>query len=73
MLIEGGLVTNYEGMNKLLYFLDVKNLPKTHYSNTSGHWKMVSYMHELVVNKTKFLIKGLQFISFSCDGIKIDD
>jgi hypothetical protein len=73
MLIEGRPMTNYESMSKLLHFLDVKNLPKTHWSNTIGHWKMVSYMHELVVNKTKSLVEGLQFMSFFCDGITIND
>ncbi len=68
MLVEGRPMTNYESMNKLLHFLDVKNFPKTHCLNTSG-WEMAFCMHELVFNKTKFLVESAKFISFSNDEV----
>jgi hypothetical protein len=61
-------MTNYESMSKLLHFLDVKNFPKTHWSNTSG-WEMASCMHESVFNKTKSLVESGKFISFSNDEV----
>jgi hypothetical protein len=48
-------MTNYEGMNKLLQFLDVKNYPKMHWSNNIG-WEMATYLDEVVVNKTQNLV-----------------
>jgi hypothetical protein len=71
MLVKGKPMTNYESMNKLLHFLDVKNFPKTHWSNTNG-WEMASYMHELVFNKTKSLVESVKFISFSNDEVTFD-
>jgi len=65
MLVKGRPMTNFESMSKLLHFFDVKNFPKTHWSNTSG-WEMTSCMHDLVVNKTKTLVDVFRF-SFSCD------
>jgi hypothetical protein len=55
-------------MSKLLQFLDVKDFPKTHWSNSIG-WEMTSYMHELVVKKTKDLVQVARFISFSYDEV----
>jgi hypothetical protein len=48
-------MTDYENMNKLLQFLDIKNNPIIHWSNNIG-WEMVAYMHEVVVNKTQNLV-----------------
>ncbi len=31
---------------------------------------MASCMHKLVINKTKSLVEGVKFISFSCDKMK---
>ncbi len=53
---------DYENMSKLLQFLDVKDFPKTHWFNSIG-WEMVSYMHELVVKKTRDLVQVAKFIS----------
>ncbi len=64
MLVEGKPMTDYESMSKLLHFLNVKNFPKTHCSNIVG-WEMATCMHDLVVNKTKPLVEGVRFISFS--------
>ncbi len=36
MLVKGRPMTDFESMNKLLHFFDVKNFLKTHWSNTSG-------------------------------------
>lgn len=58
----------YENMSKLLQFLDVKDFPKTHWSNSIG-WEMTSYMHELVVKKTRDLVQVARFISFSYDEV----
>jgi hypothetical protein len=55
-------------MSKLLQFLDVKDFPKNHWSNSIG-WEMASYMHELVVKKTRDLVQVARFISFSYDEI----
>jgi hypothetical protein len=54
---------NYESMCKLLHFLNVKNFPKTHWSNTSG-WEMASYKHDLVVDKIESSIEGLGSFPF---------
>ncbi len=43
-----------------------------HWSNTSG-WEMASYMHDLVVNKTKSLVEAARFISLSCDEVTTFD
>ncbi len=37
-----------------------------HWFNNIG-WEMATYMHEVVVNKTKNLVQSVQFISLSCD------
>jgi hypothetical protein len=68
MLAKGRPMTNFESMSKLLYFLDVKNFPKTHWLNTNG-WEMASYMHDLVVNKIETLVEATRFISLSCDEV----
>ncbi len=64
MLVEGKSMIDYESMNKLLHFHNVKNFPKTHCSNIAS-WEMATCMHDLVVNKTKSLVEGARFISFS--------
>jgi len=56
---KGRPMIDYENMNKLLQFLDVKSDPKMHWS---GDGKV--YMHEIVVNKTRNLVWSAQFISF---------
>jgi hypothetical protein len=53
---------------ELLQFLDVKDFPKTHWSNSIS-WEMASYMHELVVKKTRDLVQIARFISFSYDEV----
>jgi hypothetical protein len=59
---------DYENMNKISHFLDEKIIPRTHWSNTSG-WEMTSCIHESLVNKTKFLVEHVKFISLSCDEV----
>ncbi len=63
MLFKSRPMTNYKNMNKLLYFLDVKNIPKTKWSNIIG-WKMSSSMHDLVVNTTKTMVDGVSHFPF---------
>jgi hypothetical protein len=46
----------------------VKDFPKTHWFNSIG-WEMTSYMHELVVKKTRGLVQATMFISLSCDEV----
>ncbi len=65
-------MTYYENMNTLLRFLDVKDFPRTHWSNSIG-WEMASYMHELVVKKTRDLVQIAKSISLSCDELIILD
>jgi len=65
-------ITNYESMNKLLHFLDVKDFPKIHWSNISV-WEMATCMQDLVVNKTKSLVEGVRFNSLSCDEVTTFD
>jgi hypothetical protein len=36
MFVKGKPMIDYENMNKLLHFLDVKDFPKTHWSNIVG-------------------------------------
>jgi hypothetical protein len=73
MLDKSKPMTNYENMNKLLHFLDVKNFPKiTHWSNVVC-WEMASCMHDVVVKKTKSLVEGVMFISFSWDEVTTID
>jgi len=72
MLVEGRPMIDFESMNKLVHFLDVKNFPKTHWSNTSG-WEMASCMHDLVVNKTKTFVEVVRFISHSYDEVTISN
>jgi hypothetical protein len=53
------LMINYENMNKLLHFLDVKNFWKiTHWSNEIC-WEMASCMNDVVVKQTKYLLEGV--------------
>jgi len=54
---------DYESIGKLLHFLNVKNFPKTHWSNISG-WEMAFCMHDLVVNKIESLVEGLGSFPF---------
>jgi hypothetical protein len=63
MLSKGIPMIDYESMGKLLHFLNVKNFPKTHSSNTSG-WEMASCMHDLVVNQIESLVEGLGSFPF---------
>ncbi len=65
-------MTNYENMSKLLQFLDVKDILRTHWSTLVG-LRMASYMHELVVKKTKDLVQATRFISLSCDEVTTMD
>jgi hypothetical protein len=60
-------MTDYKDMNKLLQFLDVKNYPKMHWSNSIG-WEMATYMHEVVVNKTQNLVECSIHFLF-CDEV----
>jgi len=50
----------------------VKDFPKTHWSNLVG-WEMASYMHELVVKKTRDFIQATKSISLSCDEVIVLD
>jgi hypothetical protein len=68
MLAKGKPIIKYESMIKLLHFFDVKNFPKTHWSNIVG-WEMTTCMHDLVVNKTKSLVEDVRLISFSYDEV----
>ncbi len=72
VVFEGKPMTYYENMNTLLRFLDVKDFPRTHWSNSIG-WEMASYMHELVVKKTRDLVQIAKSISLSCDELIILD
>jgi hypothetical protein len=72
LMSEGKPLTDYETMNKLLQFFDVKNYPKMHWSRSIG-WEMTTYMHEVVVNKIQNLVQSAQFISFSCDEVTTCD
>jgi hypothetical protein len=67
MLSKDKPMTNYESMRKLLHFLDVKIFP-----NTSG-WEMASDTHELIVNRTKYLVESVKCISFSHDEVTTSD
>jgi len=68
MVSKAKPMIDYENMSKLLQFLDVKDFPKTHWSNSIG-WEMANYMHELVVKKTRDLVQVAKFISFSYDEV----
>jgi len=46
MMVKGRPMIDYNNVNKLLYFVDVKNFPKTLLSNVVG-WEMVSCMHNV--------------------------
>ncbi len=72
MVSKGKPMIDYENMNKLLQFLDVKDFPKTHWYNLVG-WEMVSYMHEIMVKKTRGFIQVAKSISLSCDEVIILD
>jgi len=50
----------------------VKDFPKTHWCNSIG-WEMASYMHELVVKKSKDFVQATKSISLSCDEVTILD
>ncbi len=63
---------NYKSMSKLLHFFDLKNFPKTHWSNIFG-WEMTTCVDDLVVNKTKSLFEDVRFISLSCDEVTTSD
>lgn len=54
-------------MRKLLHFFNVKSFP-----NTSG-WEMASYTHELIVNRTKYLVGSVKCISLSHDEVTTFD
>ncbi len=53
-------------------FFDLKDFPRTYWANLVG-WEMGSYMHELMVKKTKDLVQAAKFISLSCDEVTILD
>jgi hypothetical protein len=61
MVSKGKPMTNYENMSKLLQFFDVKDFPRTHWYNSIG-WGMASFMHELVLKKTKDSVQAIRFI-----------
>lgn len=67
MLSKGRPMNNYKSMRKLLHFLNVKSFP-----NTSG-WEMASYTHELIVNRTKYLVESVKCISLSHDEVTTFD
>jgi hypothetical protein len=73
MLDKSKLMINYENMNKLLHFLDVKNFSKIIYWSKVVSWEMTFCMHDVVAKKTKSLAEGVMFISFSCNEITIID
>jgi hypothetical protein len=56
-IYKSKLMMNYENMNKLLYFLDVKDFSKLYYFNTF-RWGMATCMHELMMDKTKALVQS---------------
>jgi hypothetical protein len=70
MLAKTKPITNYENMNKLFNFLNVKNFSKTYLSNVVD-WEMASCMQDVVVKKIKFLVQGASSILFFCDEITI--
>jgi hypothetical protein len=72
MFAKTKLITNYENMNKLLNFLNVKNFSKTYLSNVVD-LEMASCMQDVVINKIKSLVQGASFIFLCCDEITIID
>jgi len=72
MLVKTKPMTNYENMNKLLNFLNVKNFSKTNLSNVVD-WEIASCMQDVVINKIKSLVQGVSSIFLSYDEITISD
>jgi hypothetical protein len=72
MLVKGRPMIDYKNKSKLLHFVDVKNFPKTHWSNIVG-WEMTTCMHVLVVNKTKSLFEDARLIFLSYDEVTTFD
>jgi len=46
MMAKGRPMIDYNNVNKLFYFVEVKNFPKTFLSNVVG-WEMVFCMHNV--------------------------
>lgn len=70
MLAKTKPMTNYENMNKLLNFLNVKNFSETYLLNVVD-WEMASCMQDVVINKIKSLVQGASSIFLSYDEITI--
>jgi NifU-like protein involved in Fe-S cluster formation len=47
LLREDRLMTNYESFKDLVYFFEIKNMPKKHRSNNLG-WDITKSMHNVV-------------------------
>jgi hypothetical protein len=72
MLVKTKPMTNYENMNKLLNFLNVKKFSNTNLSNVVD-WEIASCMQDVVINKIKSLVQGVSSIFLSYDEITISD
>jgi hypothetical protein len=48
LLMEDRPMTNYESLEDLVYFFEIKNMPKKHWSNNLG-WDIAKSMHDVVL------------------------
>jgi len=67
-LKEGRPFTNYESLKDLFYFLKMKKMPKKHWFDNLG-WEMVENIHDVVLERTKEVIKESPFIALYVDEV----
>ena len=72
ILSHGRPMCDYEHEQYLLRHLKVKNLPKKHWSETSG-WEMSEHMHATVLLRLKSLVQSARFVSISADEVTAVD
>ena len=72
VLQSGCPMVEYEQQFALFEFLNLPNLPRSHWSDTTG-WQMSKFMNKYVTTEIKRLIKEAKFIALSVDAVTIVD
>jgi len=72
ILSNGCSMCDYEREQFLLRHLKVKNVPKKHWSETSG-WEMAEHLHASILLALKGMVRGASFISISADEVTAID
>ena len=72
VLSHGCPMCDYEREQYLLRHLKVKNLPRKHWSETSG-WEMSEHLHASILSALMFVVRSTCIISISTDEVTTVD